>query len=390
MFLSLFHALRALRVPVSVTEWLTLLEGLSKGLHKESLNDFYYLSRSLLVKDVAYYDAFDQAFAHCFKGQSLPEDLVTREQILEWLQGPLAPLRLSPEQIEEMKALSLPELLRELEKRLQEQEKPHHGGQKWIGTGGTSPYGANGSHPSGVSFAAQGSGGRAALQAVARRYRNLRNDLTLDVRQISVALKRLRDLRDCGAEEALDLDATIDKTCHNGGEIDLVFAREPQNQIRLLLVMDSGGSMEPFRNLSERLFSAANKLNHFKDFRTFYFHNCVYDKLYTNLETGEFVPTAEVLLKCAKTYRLIMVGDAAMSPYELFYHTDLLDHLHTRDVQGIDWLRQLSEVFPRRAWMNPLPENSWAHYETVPTVGALFPMFPLTLEGLTRAVRHLR
>jgi uncharacterized protein with von Willebrand factor type A (vWA) domain len=169
MFLSLFHALRALRVPVSVTEWLTLLEGLSKGLHKESLNDFYYLSRSLLVKDVAYYDAFDQAFAHCFKDASLPEDLLTREQILEWLQRPLPPLRLSPEQIAEMKALSLSELLRELEKRLQEQEKPHHGGQKWIGTGGTSPFGANGSHPSGVSFAAQGSGGRAAIQAVARR-----------------------------------------------------------------------------------------------------------------------------------------------------------------------------------------------------------------------------
>lgn len=389
MFLSLYQSLRALKVPVSLTEWLTLLEGLSKGLHNQSLNDFYYLSRSLLVKDVAYYDAFDQAFAYCFKDAPLPENLATKEKILEWLQGPLAALQLSAEEIAKMKALSLDELLRELEKRLQEQDEAHNGGSKWIGTGGKSPFGIGGNHPSGISFAAERGGGRAALQAFARRYRNLRNDLTLDVRQIGVALKRLRDLRDCGAEEALDLEGTIDKTCRNAGEIDLVFARERENNVRVLLVMDSGGSMDPFRNLSERLFSAANKLNHFKDFRAFYFHNCVYDKLYTNMETDEFVPTAEVLLEYGRKYRLIVVGDAAMAPYEMFYHSGSLDHVHASTTTGIDWLRQIAEAFPQRSWMNPLPENSWTHYETVPTVGGLFPMFPLTLEGLTRAVRHL-
>lgn len=389
MFLALYHSLRALQVPVSLTEWFTLLEGLAKGLHNQSLDDFYYLSRSLLVKDVAHYDAFDQAFCHCFKDAPLPENIATKEKILEWLQSPLAPLQLSAEEIAKMKSLSLEELLRELEDRLRTQDEVHNGGRKWIGTGGRSPFGAGGSHPSGISFAAERNGGRAALQAFERRYRNLRSDLILDVRQIGVALKRLRDLRDSGAEEALDIGATIDKTCRNAGEIDLVFSRERENNVRVLLVMDSGGSMEPFRALSERLFSAANKLNHFKDFRAFYFHNCVYDKLYTNLETDEFVPTAEILLEYGKNYRLIVIGDAAMSPYEMFYHSGSLDHVHSNTTTGIDWLRQVAEAFPQRAWMNPLPENSWTHYETVPTIGGLFPMFPLTLEGLTRAVRHL-
>lgn len=388
MFLSLFHSLRALKVPVSLTEWLTLLEGLSKGLHNESLDDFYYLSRSVLVKDVVYYDAFDQAFCYCFKDAPIPQDLATRDKIMEWLQSPLAPLQLSPEELAKLEALSLEDLLKELEKILKEQDEAHHGGSKWIGTGGRSPFGFNGSHPMGISFSPERGSGTAALQAFARRYRNLRSDLTLDVRQIGVALKRLRDLRDTGTEEGLDLGATIDKTCKNAGEIDLVFARERENNVRVLLVMDSGGSMDPFRTLSERLFSAANKLNHFKDFRAFYFHNCIYDKLYTNLETDEFVPTGEILHEYAKKYRLIVVGDAAMAPYEMFHYSGTPDY-SSASTKGIDWLRQVAEAFPQRAWMNPLPEGSWSGFETVPAVSALFPMFPLTLEGLTRAVRHL-
>ncbi|MEI6824619.1 MAG: VWA domain-containing protein [Desulfuromonadales bacterium] len=388
MFLPLFYALRALKVPVSLTEWLALLEGLSKGLHNQSLEDFYYLSRSLLVKDVIYYDAFDQAFSHCFKNTVLPEDGVTKQQILEWLQSPVMPLRLSPEDLAALKELNLDELLGELENRLREQEDPHDGGHKWIGTGGSSPFGANGSNPAGISFATERDSGRAALQAFARKYRNLRSDLTLDIRQIGIALKRLRELRDTGIEEPLDLDATIDKTCRNAGEIDLVFARERENSIRLLLVMDSGGSMDPHRRISERLFSAANKLNHFKDFRAFYFHNCIYDKLYTNLETDECVATTEVLREYGKKYRLVVVGDAAMAPHELLHFSGTLERAESTTT-GIDWIRQIAETFPRRAWMNPLPENSWTHYETVPLVGGLFPMFPLTVDGLTRAVRKL-
>ncbi len=385
MFLSLYHALRALKVPVSLTEWLTLLDGLAKGLHNQSLDDFYYLSRSLLIKDVAYYDAFDQAFNHCFQNRTLPENPAGRERILDWLQSPLARLGLSAEEIARLQTLTLSELLRELGERLREQEGMREGEPAWVGAAGESPFGIDGDDPSGIAFAAESGGERAAQQASARRYRNLRSDLTLGVRQIGVALKRLRDLRDCGAEEVLDLSATIDKTCVNAGEIDLVFSRQRENNLRLVLAMDSGGSMDPFRNISERLFSAANKLNYFKDFRAFYFHNCIYDKLYSNLETDESLPTPEVLREYGKRYRLILVGDAAMASYELLYRGATPESA----VSGIDWLSQVAEAFPRRAWLNPLPESSWDSYETVRMVRGLFPMFPLTLEGLTRAVRRL-
>ncbi|MBE0616894.1 MAG: VWA domain-containing protein [Proteobacteria bacterium] len=388
MFLPLFHALKALGVPVTPTEWLALMEALAKGLHRQSLQDFYYLARSLLVKDVAHYDAFDQAFSHCFQGGELPDDWATKDQILEWLRDPRAPLQLSKEELGRLERLSLEELLRELEDRLQRQKGEHHGGHHWIGTGGTSPFGSHGSHPTGISFAPEGGGGGAMLQAFSRRYRNLRSDLTLDVRQIGVALKKLRDLRKEG-EEILDLEATVEKTCRNAGEIDLVFGRERENQVRLILAMDTGGSMEPYRELSERLFSAAHGLNHFKDFRAFYFHNCVYENLYTDVAAGEFVPTAEVVRECGRAYRLVMVGDAFMAPYELLIPNGTLERCRTTTVKGIDWLRQLADAFPKRAWLNPLAEASWRYSDTVASVGSLFPMFPLTLEGLGRAVKLL-
>lgn len=389
MFLALFHALRALGVPVSLTEWLTLLEALAKGLHGQSLQDFYYLARSLLVKDVSQYDAFDQSFAHCFQGAAIPENTATKDDILRWLSDPLSPLRLPPEELERMQSLTLDELLRELEDRLKTQDGAHHGGQHWIGTGGRSPFGSRGSHPTGISFDAEGGGGGAVLKAFERRYRNLRNDVVLDVRQIGVALKKLRDLRQSGAEEVLDLDATIDKTCRQGGEIDLVFARERENQVRLLLLMDTGGSMEPYRQLSERLFSAAHGLNHFKDFRALYFHNCVYDNLYTDVVKGEYVTTDEAIREYGRTYRLVVVGDASMAPYELMIPNGTLERMRTSSVKGIDRLRMLADAFPDRIWLNPIAEPSWGYYDTIGTIAGLFPMFPLTLDGLERGVRKL-
>jgi uncharacterized protein with von Willebrand factor type A (vWA) domain len=393
LFLPLFHSLRAVGVPVSVTEWLTLLEALSKGLCEQSLRGFYGLARSLLVKDVANYDAFDQAFLHCFANAPLAEDLLTKEQILDWLADPKSPLRLSPEELAMLRSLSFDELLRELEDRLRTQDAPHHGGHHWIGTGGTSPFGTDGSHPTGISFRQDeeedSGGGTAVLQAFERRYRNLRNDLTLDVRQIGVALKRLRDLRQSGSEELLDLEETIDQTARNGGEIDLIFTRERENQVRLVLAMDTGGSMNPYRELSERLFSAAHGLNHFKDFRAFYFHNCIYTDLFTDLDAGEFVTTEEVVREYGKTYRLIIVGDAAMAPFELLAPMGRLERRRTSHRKGIDWLRTLATGFPKRVWLNPISEPLWDQHDTIETVGRYFPMFPLTLEGLGRAVKHL-
>lgn len=389
MFLALYHSLRAMGVPVSLMEWLTLLEALSKGLHNQNLGDFYYVARSLLVKDVAHYDSFDQAFAHCFKAAPLPDDDNLRDSIFTWFQEPLSLLRLPGDEVARLKALTLNELLRELEMRLREQERGRQGEQGWGEARGAGRFGVKGSHPSVLSLESGGGAGRAAMPAFDRHYRKLRNDLTLDVRQIGMALKRLRKFRKSGVEEILDLEATIDQTCKNAGEIDLVFARERENQVRLLLVMDTGGSMEPYRSLSERLFSAAHGLNHFKDFRAFYFHNCIYENLYSNLDRYEFVPTTEAIREFGEDYRLIVVGDAAMAPYELMNPHGTIERSRTCTVRGIDWLQQLSEGFPRRAWLNPLSERSWVSMETVPMVGRLFPMFPLTLEGLTRAVRHL-
>ena len=392
MFLNLFQTLRALRVPVSLTEWLTMLEALEKGLHNDSLTDFYYMSRSLLVKDAAHYDAFDQAFRHCFQDAPLQQDPLSRKRLLEWMQGPHAPVRITPEELARLEALELGELLLELEERLNTQDEPHKEGQQAIGTGGTSPFGAAGDNPSGISFALEHGKGKAVMTALKRRYRNLRSDLTLDVRQIAVALKRLRDLRESGAEEVLDLDKTIDRTCLNGGEIDLVFRRDRENQVRLLLLMDSGGSMDPFRRVSERLFSAATGLNYFKDFRAFYFHNCVYENLYLDLASNEFITTDKAVREYGRNYRLLVIGDAAMSPHELQIPHGTLERMRTSSVTvtGFERLRQLAQAFPRRAWLNPLPENTWGQYDTLPTVAGLFPMFPMTLDGLGQAVRKLR
>jgi len=391
LFLELFYALRSLEVDVSPIEWLTLMEALDKGLHNESLDDFYYLARSLLIKDVAKYDAFDRAFAHVFKNGPLPEGLGSKDQIMEWLSKGLEQFSLTPEELEQLKALSLEELLEQLEDRLKNQKEQHHGGSHWIGTGGTSPFGTRGAHPTGISFSQERGGGSAVLQAFERRYKNLRNDLTLDVRQMSVALKRLRVLRQNPRDEMLDLDATVDKTCREGGEIELVFGAEKENQVRLILAMDTGGSMEPYRRLSEILFSAANGLNHFKEFQAYYFHNCVYDNLYENIQTYEHETVDDIIKNSTGgNYRLILVGDASMAPYELMIPNGTLERKRASDIKGIDRLRALKRAFPKAVWLNPIEEEGWHYYQTVDAIKEIFPMFPLTVAGLELAVKELR
>lgn len=389
MFLELFYSLKSLGVPVSPTEWIALMSALEKGLHRHTLEDFYYLSRSLLVKDVAHYDAFDQSFSHVFQNGAIPDDLATKADVLKWLSNPLNPLNLPPEELEKMKKLSLEELLEELEERLRTQDGAHHGGHHWIGTGGTSPFGYGGAHPTGISFAPEGGGGRAVVQAFERKYRNMRNDVVLDVRQMSIALKRLRDLRQTGNDEVLDVEETVDKTCKNAGEIDLVFTRERENQVRLILAMDTGGSMEPYRKLTERLFSAANSINHFKEFHAYYFHNCVYENMYEDIEKDEYISSDDFVKKYKKNYRLVMVGDAAMAPYELMIPNGTLERYRASRVKGIDRLRALAEMFPKRVWLNPMKETSWEYYSTIQTIRGLFPMYPLTLSGIDRAVKQL-
>ncbi len=387
--LDLFYTLRGMGVETSPTEWLTLMSAMDKGLHNHNVDDFYYLARSLLIKDVALYDAYDQAFTHVFQGGDIPDNLATKDDILRWLEEGLEQKLLTAEELEQLKHYSLEELLKELQKRLEEQTGPHHGGHHWIGTGGTSPFGSGGSHPTGISFDPEGGGRGAVLQAFKRKYRNMRDDITLDVRQMTVALKKLRQLKNTGAEETLDLDATIEKTCKNAGDIEMVFGRERENQVRLLLVMDTGGSMEPYRRLCERLFSAASSLNHFKEFKAYYFHNCIYDNVYEDVEADKFVTTDDLIKNRSQEHRLVVVGDAAMAPYELLIPNGFLETRRTSRIKGVDRLRMLSRAFPKRVWLNPISERSWSYYDTIATVGGLFPMYPLTVSGLGRAIKDL-
>ncbi|RLC91654.1 MAG: VWA containing CoxE family protein, partial [Chloroflexi bacterium] len=273
MFTDFFYLLKRKKVPVSITEWMTLMEALSRGLIS-NLDDFYYLARAILVKSEAYFDEYDLAFQEYFTGIESPAEI--HQKFLEWLKDPINRELLTDEEKALYDMMDLDELIREFEKRLAEQTEQHDGGSYWIGRGGTSPFGHSGSHPAGIRIGGQ-SRGRGAIQiAQERRFRNYRNDLTLDVRQIKMALRRLRQLSRIGPEDELDLDETIDATAQNAGEIEMRWTRSRKNAVKLLLLMDVGGSMEPFAHVCSQLFSAAHSSSHFKDLQYYYFHNCIY------------------------------------------------------------------------------------------------------------------
>ncbi|MBW1713729.1 MAG: VWA domain-containing protein, partial [Deltaproteobacteria bacterium] len=352
-----------------------------------SLNVFYYLARALLVKSETYYDQYDQAFSACFgKIKTRPE---ITDEVLEWLQDPLNRLSLDPEELERLQRMDLDELRRLFEERLREQTERHDGGGRWIGTGGTSPFGHSGAHPAGIRIGGPGGGGRAIQVAAERRFRNYRTDVTLDVRQIKVALKRLRHFQRTGPEDELDLEATIDETCKNAGEIELIFGRARKNTVKVCLMMDSGGSMTPFAHLVNRLFSAAHQMAHFKDLKYFYFHNCIYQDLYADIYNSKSMPTAQVLANLDSDYKLILVGDAHMSPSELFSKGGAIDYYYHNEQPGIEWLQRTADHFRYAVWLNPITRRQlWVH-PTIKAVGRIFPMFEMTVDGLEEAVKAL-
>jgi len=386
MFLDLFYTLRQLKVPVSPTEWMALVEALDQGLARSSLVSFYHLARAVLIKSEAYYDQYDQAFGHVFRNAELPADI--RDEILDWLADPQNQLRLSEEELAAMQNMDLDELRQELMKRLEEQTERHDGGSRWIGTGGTSPFGHSGSHPGGIRIGGPGGGGHAVQIAAARRFRNYRTDVQLDVRQIKVALKKLRRFTREGPEDELDVDGTVDKTCKNAGEIELVFQRERKNTVKVLLLMDSGGSMTPWSNLVSRLFSAAHQMSHFRDLKALYFHNCVYQDLYKDIYNSESEPTAGLLQNLSADYKVIVVGDAYMAPSELFSAGGAIDYYYHNERPGMEWLQRIADHFRHVVWLNPMPERAWFH-TTISAVAKLFPMYPMTLDGLEDAVQKL-
>ena len=388
MFTDFLFHLRAHGLQVSTTEWLALMEALAGGHAKGNLRVFYSLARALLVKREVDFDLYDRAFASFFEG--LDAEVIIDEQLLEWLSDPILPRELTDEELAQLEAWDLDRLRDELEKRLAEQKEKHDGGSRWIGTGGTSPFGHGGHNPAGVRVGGEG-GGRSAVQvAQMRRFRNLRRDRVLDTRHVGVALRRLRRLmRNTGPEE-LNLERTIDESARNGGEIDLVFSPARANRIKIMLLMDVGGSMDPHVEVCEQLFSAADRAHHFRAFKHYFFHNCVYSRLYVDMMRFTGTPTLEVLRReLDPTWAVVLVGDAWMSPYELTHPGGNIYYGAVNQEPGIGWLRRVRERCPNSIWLNPEPKRIW-NAPSVQLIRQVFPMFPLTLDGLVAGIDTLR
>jgi len=387
MLIGFFFALREARVPVSIKEFLTLLEALEKQVIAPSFDAFYYLARLTLVKDEAHFDKFDRAFALYFKGIEAVFD--DKAQIpLDWLIQRLE-RELTPEQKAQLQKLGYDKLMQRLEELLKEQKERHEGGSKWIGTGGTSPFGHGGSNPEGIRIGGQG-GKRSAVKVWEQRsYRDYDADRELGIRNIKVALRRLRRFARQGAAEELALDDTIRSTANNAGWLDIRMQPERKNRIKVLMLLDVGGSMDDHVERTEELFSAAK--SEFKHMDFFYFHNCVYDYLWKNNHRrhAERFPTWDVLRSYPPDTRLIFVGDATMSPYEILAPGGSVEY--NNDEAGAEWLARFCTAFPKCAWLNPEPEHSWEYRQSVSIIRQIVGkrMFPVTIDGLERAMRLL-
>lgn len=393
MIIPLLLELRRRKVPVGTQELVALASALSKGLHENSLEQFYLIARSVLIHDEAYLDDFEQAFGHVYKGiPSTAKSLL--DEVDEWLRDPRPRPELTDEEKAALKELDLSELKKMFEERLREQQERHDGGNYWIGTGGRSPFGTNGYHPSGMSLAAGQAnapgGGRSLARFVdPRRFRAYRNDLTLDVRQIEVALRKLRTFDRNGTERELDLDRTVDETARNFGELEIVFRKPRRPNTRVILMMDVGGSMDPYASLVSQLFSAAKRATHWKELRTYYFHNCIYGAVYRTEGLREQVFLRDLFRECDSRYKLVLVGDAAMAPYELLGWEDQNDK--DASISGLQWLAMLRNHFSHSVWLNPDGTPSWrGGQSTAEIIAQIFPTFPLTIAGLDEGLHHLK
>ncbi|MBW7836342.1 MAG: VWA domain-containing protein [Sphingomonadales bacterium] len=390
MFTSFFFALKDAKIPVTLREYLTLLEGLKAGLANYRVDDFYYLSRATLVKDERNLDKFDRVFGTVFKGlENLGTGNDTVDIPEEWLKK-LAELYLSEEEMKKIAGLGDWEKLMEtLHKRLEEQKGRHQGGSKWIGTAGTSPFGAYGYNPEGVRIGQdKGRHGRAVKVWDKREYKNLDDEVELGTRNIKVALRRLRRFAREGAQEELALDDTIRSTAHKG-YLDIQMRPERHNTVKVLLFFDVGGSMDPHIRLCEELFSAAR--SEFKHMEYFYFHNCLYEKVWKDNRRrhNDFTSTYEVLHTYPHDYKVIFVGDASMSPYEIVYPGGSVEHWN--EESGEIWMRRVLDIYEHAVWLNPTPEKLWGYSASTAMMKTLMGdrMYPLTLEGLDRAMREL-
>ena len=390
MFFSFFAELREAKVPVSLREYLTLMEAMQQRIAAFDIEDFYFLARTALVKDERHLDRFDRVFGHCFNGIETPADPRTAIPD-EWLRK-LAERFLTEEEKQTIEALGGWEKLMEtLRQRLAEQRSRHQGGSKWIGTAGTSPFGAYGHNPEGVRVGQHEGRNRGAVKVWDRReFRNLDDTVELGTRNLKLALRRLRQFAREGAAEELDLGGTVKSTAHNAGWLDLKLVPERHNAVKLLLFLDVGGSMEDHVRICEELFSAAR--SEFKHLIHFYFHNCIYDAVWRDSRRRhvEQVPVMELIRTYDRSYRIVLVGDASMSPYEIEKEGGSVERWN--DEPGEVWLRRLFEAYPRAVWLNPVPEKYWTGTASIEMIQRISEdrMFPLTLDGVDRAMRCLK
>ena len=389
MLIDFFLTLRQAKLPVSIKEYLMLLEGMHKHVISPSIDEFYYLSRTALVKDERHFDKFDKAFGSYFKGVAniaslqtdLPEDWLKRLSQREFTAEEKA-------QIEAMGGLD--KLMERLKELLEEQKKRHEGGNRWIGTNGTSPFGNGGYNPEGVRIGGPSAGNRTAVKVWEQRaYRDYDDQVELGTRNIKIALRRLRKFAREGAEEELDLDDTIASTARNAGYLDIKLVPERHNNVKVLMLLDVGGTMDDHIKQTEELFSAAK--TEFKHLEFYYFHNCVYDFVWKNNRRrhSERTPTWDILRKYNADYRLIFVGDATMSPYEILQPGGSVEY--NNEEAGAVWLRRLIDRFPKFAWLNPEPEGVWEYRQSISVIKQVIEqkMYPVTIQGLERAMRAL-
>ena len=387
MLIDFFYTLKNAKIPVSIKEFLILLEALQKHVITPSLDNFYYLARTTLVKDEAHYDKFDKAFGSYFKGIQAIFDK-NPEIPAEWLAQRMK-RDLTPEQLAQLEKFGYDKLMDRIKELLEEQKGRHEGGNKWIGTGGTSPFGNGGTNPEGIRMGGSG-GNRTAVKIwEARTYRDYDDERELNTRNIKVALRRLRRFAREGVAEELALDDTIRATANNAGYLDIRMQAERKNNIKVLMLLDVGGSMDDHIARTEELFSAAK--TEFKNMDFFYFHNCVYDYVWKNNHRrhAERFPTWDILRKYKPDTKLIFVGDATMSPYEILQPGGSVEY--SNDEAGADWLQRFTNAFPKFIWLNPEPEGLWQYRQSVEIVKQLMSnrMFGLTIDGLERGMRLL-
>lgn len=389
MLVNFFHELKSAGLPVTLREYLTLMEAMDQDLAGRRVEDFYYLARATLVKDERNLDKFDRVFGHVFKGLELMEEALSAEIPEEWLKS-LAEKYLTEEEKKQIEAMGgLDKLLETLKKRMAEQKGRHQGGNKWIGTGGTSPFGNNGYNPEGVRIGQDKNRNFRAVKVWDKReFKDLDGDVELGTRNIKVALRRLRKFARTGAPDELDLDGTIKGTAHKG-YLDILMRPERHNAVKVLLFFDIGGSMDWHIKATEELFSAAR--TEFKHMEHFYFHNCVYEKLWkeNRRRFQETTPTWQVLHTYPHDYKAIFVGDASMSPYEIMSPGGSVEHYN--EEPGSVWMERVTRTYPNCVWLNPVPESQWEHTHSIRVIRQLMGgrMYPLTLEGLDKAMREL-